>query len=149
MQLIKNKQLTQDNWKFIPDGASLKADFNIISLSRWKQEQNYLINYTNLGLRLKSDVIIEDIVKDLTHFSLIELLIPIFTDGRAYTHARLLRSRYDFTGDIRINGDFMLDQIFYLNRAGISSYILDDVDSAKKAITVMSDFSDHYQESVA
>jgi hypothetical protein len=36
-----------------------------------------------------------------------------------------------------------------LNRVGISSYVLDEQDSAEKAIAVMSDFSDTYQESVA
>lgn len=149
MPLIKNKLLTQDNWEFIADDVALNTDFNIVSLSRWKQEKSSLANQANLGLRLEPDVIIEDIVGDLAHFSLIELFVPVFTDGRAYTHARLLRSRYGFTGDIRVNGDFMLDQIFYLNRVGISSYVLDKKDSAEKAIAVMSDFSDTYQESVA
>jgi uncharacterized protein (DUF934 family) len=149
MPLIKNKLLTQDNWEFIADDVALNTDFNIVSLSRWEQEKTSLANQANLGLRLESDVIIKDIVDDLAHFSLIELFIPVFTDGRAYTHARLLRSRYGFTGDIRVNGDFMLDQIFYLNRVGISSYVLDEKDSAEKAIAVMSDFSDTYQESVA
>lgn len=149
MQLIKNKTVTQDNWAYIADDATLNDDFNIISLARWNQDKKSLANQANLGLRLESDVIIEDITTDLAHFSLIELFIPVFTDGRAFTHARLLRSRYGFTGDIRVNGDFMLDQIFYLNRVGISSYVLDEKDNAEKAVAVMGDFSAHYQESVA
>ncbi len=149
MPLIKNKTLTQDNWAFIADDAPLNDDFNIVSLARWNQDRDALSQVKNLGLRLESDVIIEDIISDLSHFSLIELFIPVFTDGRAFTHARLLRSRYDFTGDIRVNGDFMLDQIFYLNRVGISSYVLNENDSVEKAIAVMDDFSDFYQESVA
>lgn len=149
MQLIKNKALAQDEWTFIADDAALNADYNIISLERWNQERDALSTHKNLGLRLESDVMIEDIIKDLSHFSLIELFIPVFTDGRAFTHSRLLRSRYNFTGDIRVNGDFMLDQIFYLNRVGISSFVLNDQDSAEKAIAVMGDFSAFYQESVA
>jgi len=149
MPLIKNKTLTQDNWAYIADDATLNDDFNIVSLARWNQERAALSNMKNLGLRLESDVIIEDIIADLSHFSLIELFVPVFTDGSAYTHARLLRSRYGVKGVIRVNGDFMLDQIFYLNRVGISSYVLDEKDSAEKAIAVMADFSDYYQESVA
>lgn len=149
MPLIKNKAVTQDSWTFIADDAALNDDFNIVSLARWSQERDALSQLKNLGLRLESDVIIEEIVADLSHFSLIELFIPVFTDGRAFTHARLLRSRYGFAGDIRVNGDFMLDQIFYLNRVGISSYVLDEKDDAEKAIAVMDDFSDFYQESVA
>jgi len=149
MQLIKNKALTQDEWAFVADDAPLNADYNIVSLERWNQERDSLIKQNNLGLRLESDVIIEDIIEDLSHFSLIELFIPVFTDGRAFTHSRLLRSRYNFSGDIRVNGDFMLDQIIYLNRVGISSFVLNDQDSAEKAIAVMDDFSAFYQESVA
>jgi len=149
MQLIKNKVITQDNWEFIADDAILNSDYNIVSLARWNQERESLAKQSNLGLKLESDVIIEDIIEDLSHFSLIELAIPVFTDGRAYTHSRLLRSRYNFTGDIRVSGDFMLDQIFYLNRVGISSFVLNDQDSAEKAIAVMADFSDFYQASVA
>ena len=149
MQLIKNKALTQDEWAFVADDAPLNADYNIVSLERWNQERDALSTHKNLGLRLESDVIIEDIIKDLSHFSLIELFIPVFTDGRAFTHSRLLRSRYNFSGDIRVNGDFMLDQIIYLNRVGISSFVLNDQDSAEKAIAVMDDFSAFYQESVA
>jgi len=149
MQLIKNKVITQDNWEFIADDAILNSDYNIVSLARWNQERESLAKQSNLGLKLESDAIIEDIIEDLSHFSLIELAIPVFTDGRAYTHSRLLRSRYNFTGDIRVSGDFMLDQIFYLNRVGISSFVLNDQDSAEKAIAVMADFSDFYQASVA
>jgi len=149
MQLIKNKVLAQDEWTFIADNAVLNADYNIVSLERWNQERDTLSTQKNLGIRLESDVIIEDIIKDLSHFSLIELFIPVFTDGRAYTHSRLLRSRYNFTGDIRVNGDFMLDQIIYLNRVGISSFVLNDQDNAEKAIALMDDFSAFYQESVA
>jgi len=149
MQLIKNKVLAQDEWAFIADNAVLNADYNIVSLERWNQERDTLSTQKNLGIRLESDVIIEDIIKDLSHFSLIELFIPVFTDGRAYTHSRLLRSRYNFTGDIRVNGDFMLDQIIYLNRVGISSFVLNDQDNAEKAIALMDDFSAFYQESVA
>ena len=150
MQLIKDKQVTQDNWAFIIDDTPLKADYNIVSLARWQKERDLLSQQTtNLGLRLESDITIENIVDDLNHFSLIELYIPVFTDGRAFTHARLLRSRYGFTGDIRVSGDFMRDQVFYLSRVGVSSFVLNDQERAQEVIESMSDFSVDYQESVA
>jgi len=149
MQLIKNKQLTQDDWVFIEDEAALNADFNIVSWTRWQAECRPLSSQDNLGLRLESDTIIEDIAANLDSFALIELHIPVFTDGRAFTHARLLRDRYGFTGDIRVSGDFMLDQIFYLQRVGISSFVVNDNENADKVIAVMDDFSVQYQDSVA
>ena len=149
MQLIKDKQVTQDDWVYIFDETPLNADYIIVPLVRWQQECNQLSKVKHLGLRLESDVAIEDIADDLSHFQLIELFIPVFTDGRAFTHARLLRSRYGFTGDIRVSGDFMRDQVFYLNRVGVSSFELNDQDDAQQVIQSMDDFSVDSQESVA
>lgn len=149
MQLIKNKQVTQDSWVYILDETPLNADYIIVPLVRWQQERDQLSKVKHLGLRLESDVILEDIVDDLSHFQLIELFIPVFTDGRAFTHARLLRSRYGYTGDIRVSGDFMRDQVFYLNRVGVSSFELNDQDDAQQVIQSMGDFSVNSQESVA
>ena len=149
MQLIKDKQVIQDNWVYILDETPLDADYIIVPLVRWQQERDQLSKVKHLGLRLESDVILEDIVDDLSHFQLVELFIPVFTDGRAFTHARLLRSRYGFTGDIRVSGDFMRDQVFYLNRVGVSSFELNDQDNAQQVIQSMGDFSVDSQESVA
>jgi len=149
MQLIKDKQVIQDDWLFISDDTPLKADYNIVSIARWQQQRNQLSQTKNLGLRLEPDVAIEDIANDLSHFQLVQLFFPVFTDGRAFTHARLLRSRYGFTGDIRASGDFMRDQVFYLNRVGISSFELNDQDNAQQIIQSMHDFSVNYQESAA
>lgn len=149
MQLIKDKQVTSDNWVYIFDETPLKADYIIVPLVRWQQEREQLSKVKHLGLRLESDVELEEIADDLSHFQLIELFIPVFTDGRAFTHARLLRSRYGFSGDIRVSGDFMRDQVFYLNRVGVSSFELNDHDDAQQVIQSMGDFSVVYQESVA
>lgn len=149
MQLIKDKQITQDNWVYIVDETPLKADYIIVSLVRWRQERDQLSKIKHLGLRLEPDIELEEIANDLSQFQLIELYFPVFTDGRAFTHARLLRSRYGFTGDIRASGDFMRDQIFYLNRVGVSSFELNDQENAQLVIQSMHDFSVDYQESVA
>ncbi|NOQ63572.1 MAG: DUF934 domain-containing protein [Methyloprofundus sp.] len=149
MQLIKDKQVTQDDWAYIADDTALNADFNIVSLARWEQERDALTQTQNLGLRLESDAIVEDMVADLAHFQLVELHMPVFTDGRAFTHARLLRSRYSYTGDIRVSGDFMRDQVFYLNRVGVSSFALNDQDNAQQVIQAMGEISIEYQQSIA
>ena len=54
----------------------------------------------------------------------IELQFPKFTDGRAFTQARLLRQRRGFTGDIRATGDVLIDQLVQMYRVGFSSAVL-------------------------
>ncbi len=54
----------------------------------------------------------------------IELDFPKFTDGRAFTQARLLRQRRGFTGDIRATGDVLIDQLVQMHRTGFTSAVL-------------------------
>ena len=54
----------------------------------------------------------------------IELDFPKFTDGRAFTQARLLRQRRGFTGDIRATGDVLVDQLVQMYRTGFTSAVL-------------------------
>ncbi|MBE7368072.1 DUF934 domain-containing protein [Ramlibacter pallidus] len=54
----------------------------------------------------------------------VELQFPKFTDGRAFTQARLLRQRRGFAGDIRATGDVLIDQLVQMYRTGFSSAVL-------------------------
>ena len=66
----------------------------------------------------------------------VELDFPKFTDGRAFTQARLLRQRRGFTGDIRATGDVLVDQLVQMYRVGFSSAVLkegkDPADAARQ-----------------
>lgn len=53
----------------------------------------------------------------------IELSFPKFTDGRAFSQARLLRRR-GFQGDIRATGDVLIDQLVQMYRSGFTSAVL-------------------------
>src|SRR3989442_4864938 len=48
---------------------------------------------------------------DLTGVQRIDLNFPKFTDGRAFSQARLLRKRLGFQGEIRATGDVLIDQL--------------------------------------
>ena len=49
------------------------------------------------------------------------LHFPAFTDGRAYTQARSLRQRLDFSGHIIARGDVLPDQVLFMARCGIDA----------------------------
>jgi len=53
----------------------------------------------------------------------IALHFPKFTDGRAYSQARILRRR-GYAGDIRATGDVLVDQLVQIHRCGFSSAVL-------------------------
>jgi len=53
----------------------------------------------------------------------IELHFPKFTDGRAYSQARILRRR-GYAGDLRATGDVLVDQLVQMRRCGFGSAVL-------------------------
>ncbi|MEM0927753.1 MAG: DUF934 domain-containing protein [Pseudomonadota bacterium] len=51
----------------------------------------------------------------------VRLIFPKFKDGRAFSQARVLRTRYGFTGEIRASGDLLPDQAAFARRVGIDT----------------------------
>jgi uncharacterized protein (DUF934 family) len=67
----------------------------------------------------------EDVLKlgdRLDGVKLILLDFPKFTDGRAYTQARLLRERLGYRGELRASGAVFIDQLPFLLRCGFDSF---------------------------
>ena len=77
---------------------------------------------TPLGLRLKSDQAPSAIAGDIERFDVLALEFPKFTDGRAYSSARLLRERHGFRGELRAVGNVLRDQLVFMRRCGFDSF---------------------------
>jgi uncharacterized protein (DUF934 family) len=58
----------------------------------------------------------------LNDVRLIMLNFPKFTDGRAYSQARLLRERLGYRGELRATGAVFLDQLPFMLRCGFDSF---------------------------
>jgi uncharacterized protein (DUF934 family) len=67
----------------------------------------------------------EDVLQLGTRLAGVKLIVlhfPKFTDGRAYSQARLLRERLGYKGDLRATGAVFLDQLPFLLRCGFDSF---------------------------
>jgi uncharacterized protein (DUF934 family) len=75
------------------------------------------------------------LIPHLDRLALIEIAFPKFRDGRGYSSARILREA-GFKGELRAQGDVLVDQINLMKRCGFDSYAPDaalnqaDVDAA-------------------
>ncbi|MCK4840555.1 MAG: DUF934 domain-containing protein [Methylococcales bacterium] len=146
MKIIKDKQIIEDNWTHIADDAELTNGNITVSLSRWNHED--LNNHQGkVGIRLLPADKVEDITDELNKIPLIVLEFPIFTDGRSFSHARLLRSRFNYKGEIRAIGSYMPDQVFYLSRVGVNAFQLEKPEELAVALSTMNDFTVKYQQS--
>ncbi len=65
---------------------------------------------------------VSELSRYLDLIALVALHFPSFRDGRAYSQARLLRERYNFTGELRATGDVLRDQHLFLRRAGFDAF---------------------------
>lgn len=149
MQIIKDREIVEDNWQHLDDEAPL-SDGNItISLNRWQEQHDTLSKHDGgLGIRLSGDDPLEEIVPDLARFQLVVLIFPAFTDGRCYSYAKLLRERYGFKAEIRAQGDVLYDQLFYMSQCGINSFELANPNRLTNALAAFDEFTESYQSTV-
>jgi uncharacterized protein (DUF934 family) len=148
MQIIKDRQIIDDCWTHAADDDPVTTGNVTISLQRWQTDRQQLLNHTGkLGLRLSTEDRVEDIASDLPHFSLMELNFMVFTDGRSFSQAWLLRNRFHYAGEIRATGQLMRDQIYYLQRVGVNSFKLENNTDLTGTLSSLKDFSVNYQTS--
>ena len=82
---------------------------------------------------------------DLDRFALIALSFPRFTDGRAYSQARLLRGRLGFTGELRAEGDVLRDQLLFMQRCGFDAFAVSERALVEDWLQAFREFDVFYQ----
>ena len=95
------------------------------------------------ALELPNDA--DPMAADLTGITRIDLHFPKFTDGRAYSQARLLRQRRQFSGEIRATGDVLIDQLVHMARCGFDVAVLKEGVDAADAQRQFDRFAGFYQ----
>jgi uncharacterized protein (DUF934 family) len=73
------------------------------------------------AVRLESDEDARLLIPHLDRLALVEIAFPKFRDGRGYSSARILREA-GFKGELRAQGDVLVDQVAYMRRCGIDSF---------------------------
>lgn len=133
MPLLKDNRLIEDTWVAVGDDEPLPDGVPaIITLARWQRDQVHLWERNApLGIRLEPGEAPHEIVEALDRFRLVALNFPTFTDGRAYSYARLLRERYGYKGELRAVGNVLKDQYGFMLRCGFDSFeVADGIDPA-------------------
>ena len=127
MALIKGGALVEDPWRTAADEAELDAAVpQIIPLARWREDADRVRDWAGrLGIRLMSDQSPALIADDLDRFEVVALEFPKFTDGRAFSYARLLRERYAYPGEVRAVGNVVRDQFLFMLRCGFDAFEVD------------------------
>lgn len=125
MTLMKNGAAAADTYTFVPDDAPLPDGAIIVSLARLKAEGETLFaRHAPVGVKLTAGQTPQDIGGDLAKLAAVVLEFAKFRDGRVFSWARQLRTRLGFAGEIRVTGDYLYDQIAFLERVGVDAFEL-------------------------
>jgi uncharacterized protein (DUF934 family) len=152
MQFIRDRRIGENRWQHVPEGA-LALDANtrlpdavIVTLADWRLHKHELLRRgVRVGVRIDAGDDVDGIVEDLSVIGVVALEFDSFTEGRPYTHARLLRERYGYRGEIRAVGDVSRDRLAFMERCGINAYELREDCDPQEAIEAFGEISDVYQ----
>lgn len=149
LRVIKDNRIIEDQWQrleAVEPGQPLPEGDIIVPYAYWREHRAALLSRQGkLGICINGDDETENVAEDLDHFDLIALEFPVFKDGRSYSHARLLRERYHYGGELRAVGDVLRDQLFFMKRCGIDSFQLRSDKDMEDALRAFDDFTVKYQ----
>ena len=149
--IIKNDTLMIDNWQIVAkDAASIPAGERLIlPLALWMQENDTSNKRNDIAVWFDSeDLPTAEIAGALQKLPLIAVNFPVFTDGRGFSIARLLRERFNYQGELRAIGYVLRDQLCFMKRCGFNSFDLHEDTDVKAALESLNDFTEYYQTSV-
>jgi uncharacterized protein (DUF934 family) len=154
--IIKNRAVVEDSFTVVraaEDGTlpavdALPAGKIIVPFALWKEHKPAIVASRakeDIGVWLAPDDEPADIVADFAQISVIAVDFPVFRDGRGFSIGRLLRERYQWTGELRAIGDVLRDQVRLMLRCGFDAFAVRADKDIADAMKAFDDFTVQYQ----
>ena len=121
---------------------------SLLTLEQWHAVRDTWPAGLATALSLLNTTDIDSLADDLPRLAMVALHFPKWTDGRAYTQARLLRTRYRFAGEVRAMGDVLVDMLPLLQRTGFDAVQMRYGQRLASAERALGFFVGHYQGDV-
>jgi uncharacterized protein (DUF934 family) len=97
------------------------------------------------AVRLEPDDDARALIPFLDRLTLIEVAFPKYRDGRGYSSARILREA-GYTGELRAQGDVLVDQIAFMRRCGFDSFAPEASLNPEAVARALSTYDPFYQK---
>jgi uncharacterized protein (DUF934 family) len=136
----------QVNQTIVPESGKILLPLKV--LIKYQESLRERIKNQDIGFWFSTHEEIESaiiLLGDINQFPLIAVHVEKFSDGRIFSLANQLRTKYEFKNNLRAFGDVLRDQLFFLKRSGFNSYLIRKDRDAKDALKGLSDFSNPYQ----
>ncbi len=153
-EIIRGGAVVADDWQILRPssemplaGIEIPAGCVVVPFALWLERHAELIARGDVGVWLAGADDPSPIAPCLPKLPLVAVDFPKFTDGRGYSLAYLLRSRFGYRGELRAIGDVLPDQLFFMRRVGFDSFAVRADKDAREALRLLQPFSDVYQGS--
>ena len=158
--LLRDGEVVPDEWRTASEAAP--GDDLLLTFAEWSAQRDQWLarpglarpgltrlessRAGRLGVILSPSDAVELLAPDLPGLALVGAEVPGPSEGRGYSHGRLLRERFGFAGELRARGSIGRDHVFLLARCGFNSFELpeSELEGAKGALRT---FSAAYQRS--
>ncbi|MCX7267153.1 MAG: DUF934 domain-containing protein [Sphingomonadales bacterium] len=97
------------------------------------------------AVRLEPDDDARALIPFLDRLTLIEVAFPKYRDGRGYSAARILREA-GYKGELRAQGDVLVDQIAFMRRCGFDSFAPEASLNPEAVARALSNYDHVYQK---
>ncbi len=142
--------VTEDQWEVIRSDAGAgegNAGNAIVPFSQFMAMDEVHAARVR-AIWLSPDDEFEASIDLLSHLEMIAIDFPTFRDGRGYSMAKLLRTRYGWTRELRAIGDVLRDQLNYMRRCGFDTFAVRADKDPHDALKSFDLYSVTYQGSV-
>ena len=133
-------RIVEDGWTIVRDSTDATPEYGpntVVPLATFlalDETQAMAIR----AVWISPDDDFEPAVPRLQELDMIAVDFPVFRDGRGYSIAKLLRTRYGWKGELRAIGDVLRDQLNYMRRCGFDAFAVradKDIEGALKSFS--------------
>lgn len=132
---------------FIWQSAPTDTPVAELGTGNWLVPANSFTQSSSGGLVIGPDDDLDALTDTIQQATVVAIDFPVFSDGRGFSIARLVREKLNYQGEIVAYGNFMQDQLHYLKRCGFDGFVVADDADVDSMRASLADFSDAYQAS--
>jgi len=121
-----------DPWVIETDELKAGEDDKVLLPLDQLIERAETSNDVGLGVLIKPADDVRKLEPYLYRLEIVAVEFPSFSDGRAFSHASLLRDRLAYKNELRAVGDVLIDQIPLMLRCGVDSFAVKNATALKR-----------------
>lgn len=127
MIVWQNGETIDDPWRVLDVDSPVPAIGQIVvPFERivGADAETLLHSECGLGVTVGVDDDLEQLAPWVARLGLIILEVPVFSDGRPLSSARIIRDQLGFAGDLRAQGDLLPDLYQFMVQVGFTSFAM-------------------------